>query len=245
MVRQIRPSMSARDRQESCFGHKVRAVIIPAVASRTRLVLIRHGESNAQVAGLVSGHDTCTGLSARGTEQARALATRLSESGELADADVMFTSVLPRTRQTAEAIFEAVGSPPVRSSCDWCEIHPGVAEGMTWDEMRLRYPPVGDPYDPVARRLPEMETWAEMYDRVGDGLHRVAQDYAGGTAIAVTSGGPVGASFVTFGGESYEQGILRTRETINTSITEWHCLTGTWTLIRHSDTTTSISCPSD
>jgi len=130
------------------------------MVSLTRVVLIRHGESDAQVAGLVSGHSTCTGLSDLGAKQARALADRLAQSGECADADAVYTSLLPRAQQTAAAILEAVGSPPVYQSCDWCEIHPGVAEGLTWDEMRVRFPPSGNPYDPVARRLPEMETWA-------------------------------------------------------------------------------------
>lgn len=207
-----------------------------AMAPRTRLVLIRHGESNAQVAGLVSGHDTCTGLSERGVEQAQALATYLAQSGDLADTDVVYTSLLLRAQQTASAIAEAVGSPPVHRSCDWCEIHPGVAEGLTWDEMRVRFPPVGNAYDPVARRLPEMETWAEMYERVGESLNEAAREYAGGTVVAVTSGGPVGASFVTFGGETYEQGIVRTRDTMNTSITEWHFVDNAWRLTRHGDT---------
>jgi probable phosphoglycerate mutase len=206
------------------------------MASRTRLVLIRHGESNAQVAGLVSGHDTCTGLSERGVEQARALATFLAKSGDLADVDVVYTSLLLRAQQTALAIAEAVGSPPIDQSCAWCEIHPGVAEGLTWDEMRIRFPPAGNAYDPVARRLPEMETWAEMYERVGESLDKAAREHAGGTVVAVTSGGPVGASFVTLGGETYEEGIVRTRETMNTSITEWQLVGDTWTLIRHSDT---------
>jgi len=206
------------------------------MAPVTRLVLIRHGESNAQVAGLVSGHDTCTGLSERGVEQARALAAHLARSEDLAHVDIVYTSLLLRTQQTASAIAEVIGSAPVRQSCDWCEIHPGVAEGLTWDEMRIRFPPVGNAYDPVARRLPEMETWAEMYERVGQSLHKAARDYEGGTVVAVTSGGPVGASFVTLGGETYEEGIVRTRDTMNTSITEWRGSGTTWTLMRHGDT---------
>lgn len=209
---------------------------IALVDSLTRVVLIRHGESNAQVAGLVSGHATCTGLSVTGADQARALAEHLARGGEFMDTDVVYTSLLPRAQQTAAAILDAIGSPPVRESCDWCEIHPGVAEGLTWDEMRVRFPPVGDAYDPVARRLPEMETWAEMFQRVGDSLQAAADEHAGGTVVAVTSGGPVGASFVAFGNASYEEGIVRTRDTLNTSITEWHLSNRDWTLIRHGDT---------
>lgn len=112
----------------------------------------------------------------------------LAQSGEFADADVVYTSLLPRAQQTAAAIMEVAGSPPVRQSCDWCEIHPGVAEGLTWDEMRVRFPPSGNPDDPVVRRLPEMETWAEMFERVGQSLQAAVGGHAGGTVVAVTSG---------------------------------------------------------
>ena len=39
----------------------------------TRLVVIRHGESMAQVNGIISGHNTCVGLSDLGRAQAGAL----------------------------------------------------------------------------------------------------------------------------------------------------------------------------
>lgn len=205
------------------------------VASPTRLVLIRHGESRAQVAGVVSGHHTCSGLSERGLEQAGLLSEHFARSGELADVEVIFTSLLPRAQQTAAAISEAVGAPTARPECAWCEIQPGAAEGLTWDEMRARYPPIGDPDDPVARRLPEMETWAEMYARVGRRLHEVSRQHAGETVVIVTSGGPIGASFVTLGGSTMHEGITLTRATTNTSVTEWQFDGRRWRLQRHND----------
>lgn len=222
---------------ESASGDDGWWATIAPMTSRTRVVLIRHGESNAQVAGLVSDHSTCTGLSPRGVKQAAALAHRLSHTGEFADTDVLHTSLLLRAKQTADSIAAAVGAPPIHQSCDWCEIHPGSAEGLTWDQMRIQFPPVGDPDDPSARRLPNMETWAEMYERVGQRLRTVADERAGGTVVAVTSGGPIGASFVAFGKASHEQGIALTRKTQNTSITEWHHVGRNWNLIRHSDAT--------
>lgn len=203
----------------------------------TRLVMIRHGESRAQVAGLVSGHDSCVGLSETGAGQARRLAQRLARTGELVGVGAVYTSLLRRAQKTAEAISPSMGAQQMQQDCRWCEIHPGAAEGMTWAEMRVRFPPHGDPDDPVARRLPDMETWAEMYERVGHGLRELARTHAGGTVVVVTSGGPIGASFVTLGNASYRAGIVHTRETKNTAITEWHHDGRGWSLKRHNDTT--------
>src|SRR2546429_2520026 len=105
----------------------------------TRVVLIRHGESQAQVDRLVSGHDTCTGLSPLGHEQAAKLRDRLLRTGELRDASAVYTSVLPRAIETAATIAPSVGSGIDASQhCDWCEQHPGEGEGLGFEEFDAR-----------------------------------------------------------------------------------------------------------
>ena len=64
------------------------------MASETRVFVVRHGQSNAQTAEILSGHDTCTGLSELGRAQVGALAARLVRTGELGDVDVVYTSIL-------------------------------------------------------------------------------------------------------------------------------------------------------
>ncbi len=49
----------------------------------TRIVLIRHGESDAQERQIVGGHEGCLGLSQRGRTEAVALRDRLVATGEL------------------------------------------------------------------------------------------------------------------------------------------------------------------
>lgn len=120
----------------------------PDTTPDTRLVLIRHGESVAQVEGFLSGHDACKGLSDRGREQVVALRDRLISTGELGEVDVAYTSVLRRAVESAEILSPAFGEVPVLQECDWCEIHAGEAEGLTWDEYFEQYPVVGDPSDP-------------------------------------------------------------------------------------------------
>src|SRR5687768_16705920 len=102
----------------------------------TRLVLIRHGESQAQVDRLVSCHDTCTGLSDRGRAQAAALRDRLQASGGLGQVDAVYTSVLARSIETAAILGPALGDGLVpEAECAWCGIHPGEAEGWAHGEI--------------------------------------------------------------------------------------------------------------
>jgi probable phosphoglycerate mutase len=202
----------------------------------TRLVLVRHGESQAQRDGFLSGHSTCLGLSPLGRRQAEALGARLAVSGELGAVDAVYTSILPRSIETAQIVLAGAGfdHAPV-SDCDFCELHPGEAEGLTWEVMRERFPP-GPTDDPHLRRMPTMETWAEMYERAGWRLQAAADAHAGGTVLVVAHGGTVGASFVVLGGVSPAMGIGLTRETVNASLTEWQLRRGTWVLVHFNDT---------
>src|SRR6476646_5481804 len=116
----------------------------------TRVFVIRHGESQAQAAQILSGHDTCTGLTDLGRAQVGALNARLLRTGELGRVDAVYTSVLPRARETAAILAPALGGLEAHAECHWCEIHPGAAEGLDFDEMRAKYLPgarYAGPYD--------------------------------------------------------------------------------------------------
>ena len=102
----------------------------------TRLVLVRHGEANVNVSGVIGGHQGCTGLTDVGREQVAALAIRLSRSEELEATTVLIASELERAKETAAILQSAlprVGE--IEIDCDMCELHPGVADGLTWDEL--------------------------------------------------------------------------------------------------------------
>jgi probable phosphoglycerate mutase len=201
----------------------------------TQLVLIRHGESNANVSQLLSGHDTCTGLSDRGKQQAARLRDRLARTRELQPTDVVYTSILPRTIETAAIIGPALGGPAPLEECDWCEIHAGEAEGLTYEEFQERFPAFGHPDDPFRRRIPGGETWAEFSARVGARLQRVARDHPGERVVVVGHGGTIGASFVALGDLSIRQAMTLTRGAINSSITEWRHNEHGWRLVRYND----------
>jgi len=67
-----------------------------------RLIIVRHGESEANVAGLAQGSSSVvSNLTARGREQAAMLADKLRDI----KIDLAFISPLDRTKQTAEIIL--------------------------------------------------------------------------------------------------------------------------------------------
>ena len=204
-------------------------------AVETRLVLIRHGESRAQEARIFSGHDTCSGLTDRGRRQAEALRDRLARTNELGPVDAVYTSILPRSIETAEILAPALGPVRAQPECNWCEIHAGEAEGHTYESYFERYPPGDDPRDPFRSRFPGGETWAEFYVRVGSRLGRIVHDHPGETVVVVGHGGTIGASFVSLGNLPIRAGLGPTHEVANTSITQWRWNGGEWTLARFND----------
>ena len=185
----------------------------------TRLVLIRHGESRSTVDQVVGGHEGCTGLSDLGRRQAEALAARLTYTGELSDATVLLTSILPRAVETAEIIGPALGELTAKQDCDLCEIHPGEGDGLSWEEFRSRYMPADGSRNPYRAWSPGGESWATFMARVGTALGDVARRHPGETVVIVCHGGVIEGSFAAFGNQPLRRPFDVSIE--NTSITEW------------------------
>lgn len=201
----------------------------------TRLVLIRHGESQAHLDGIVAGHDSCSGLSALGRRQAEALRRRLAATGEVR-ADVLLSSILPRAVETAEIVAPALGDDlKLEQRCELCELHAGESDGLTWDEFRTRYPvdPFADPTAPIA---PGAESLASFEARVARALSDVVDEHEGRTVAVVCHGGVIMASFPHFFGLSSGQVGLQQLWIDNTAVTEWSKSgDGPWRLMRHND----------
>ncbi len=209
----------------------------------TRLVLIRHGESRATVDGTLGGHQGCRGLTERGRRQAQALAGRLDRTGELSGTSVLLTSVLPRAIETAEIVAPALGSLEIERDCDFCELHVGEADGLTWEELRSRYRPDGQPHGRFRPMAPGAESWATFSTRVGTALHGVASSHPGATVVVVCHGGVIEGSLTALGNLPLRRSFDVAIE--NTSLTEWRRpaegAAGSddeirWTLVRLNDT---------
>ncbi len=182
---------------------------------------MRHGESRAQELGVLGGHAGCTGLSELGRRQVGALRDRLTASEELVSASALYSSVMPRAIETAEIIAPALGGLEVRSDCDFCEGHPGEADGLTWDELAERYPsPEG--WDPDHSPAPGWETWREMGQRVQSALESLVERHPGETVVVACHGGVVVQSMLHW--LALEEVATDARAWMspdNTSITEW------------------------
>ena len=202
----------------------------------TRLVLIRHGESVAQVEGFLSGHDTCRGLSPAGPRagdgaarpspldrRARRGRCALHEHPPAHDRDGR--DHRPRLRRD---------QPPAKSASG-ARSTPARRKGSSWDTFRERFPAIDDPHDPFRQRIPGAETWAEFYVRAGTRLRRVADEHRGERVVVVCHGGIIGASFVALGDLPIGSGTALTHETVNTSLTEWRFAGGEWRLVRYND----------
>jgi probable phosphoglycerate mutase len=188
----------------------------------TRIVLVRHGESLAQERQIVGGHRGCVGLSERGRRQAEALHDRLSSTGELADAAGLYASIMPRAVETAAVIADVVGGHQPVSDCNFCEFHPGAADGLPWAEAQRLYPPAPD-REPGRRWAPGAETWLEMSERVARALDTVVARHRGGTVVVVCHGGVIAHSMIRWLRlpSSPRAGDRAFVDPANTSLTEW------------------------
>jgi probable phosphoglycerate mutase len=201
----------------------------------TTLVLIRHGEANCNVAGVIGGVLGCTGLSPAGETQVQSLAARLAATGELDGASYLYASVLPRAIQTAEIIAPAVGGGlEVTTECGLCEVHPGDADGLTWPQFSERY---GEPdwdVDPSTVLAPGGESWTGFVDRAASALEEVARRHGGVTTVVVCHAGVIEASMLRFLPVDPARPRLKLR-TAHASITQWERSEDVWQLGRYND----------
>lgn len=230
--------------QAPCGGAATVAGVTTDDASPTRLVLIRHGESQVTVRRVIGGPRTCSGLSELGRRQAERLATRLSETGELAGVAALYSSSYPRAIETAEVVASALGV-PVDEDVRFGEHDPGPeCDGLRFDEFVERFGMPDWQGDPHAVTFPGGETLAAFHHRVGEALSEVGRRHAGGLVVVACHGGVVDAAF---------RSLLRLPQvggfelhTLNTSLTEFaRTRSGGWRLARYNDAAHLAGLPAE
>jgi len=210
--------------------------------SATRIVLVRHGEAVCNVTGVCGGPVGCTGLTDRGRAQVAILADRLSETGELAGADALYASILPRAVETAVLLAPALQGPddhapmvPVQE-CGFCELHPGEADGLDWADFSVRF---GNPdwdSDPGVVIAPGGESWTGFVNRVSDTLDAVAARHPGELVVVACHAGVIESSLLAkLGVVDGLDGARMKLRTQHASLTEWEVDAGEWKLIGYND----------
>lgn len=161
------------------------------MSDSTKVILIRHGETEWNLSGRWQGHAD-SALSARGVLQGEALGARM-QSEEI---DFLYTSDLERARHTSRLVGQPsdLNASPLVS---WRERDLGVLEGMTTDEMMVEcaeefhsFRNAGPDY-----KVPEGESFTEFCNRCSKALENLVNLHPSKRIGVVTHGGVLGAIF--------------------------------------------------
>ena len=166
------------------------AVNTPAIPSITRLIMVRHGETDWNRTRTIQGHRDIP-LNAVGRAQARAVASQLAAEPVRA----VYSSDLARARETARAIaavhdLEVIDEPGLR------ERHWGRFQGLRFDEIEALAPQA---HERMVARDPAYvldgggESLEAVVARVRATLTHLGSAYRGATLVAVAHGGVLDA----------------------------------------------------
>jgi probable phosphoglycerate mutase len=160
---------------------------------KTRLYLVRHGETDENKNQIFQGQHG-TALNEAGRAQASRLAARFARERFAA----LYSSDLPRARETADILGAALGLPPALDA-DLREIFLGTWQGLSFAQIAAQFP---DEWKAWREGAPDLrrgggETYAELAVRITRAIGRIADAHAGGTALIVSHG----AALKTFAGE--------------------------------------------
>jgi probable phosphoglycerate mutase len=162
-----------------------------AIGTPTRLVLLRHGQTELSAQRRYSGRGNPP-LSDLGLRQAKAAAARLATVDSLAGGAVAVAcSPLLRARQTADEVAAALGI-PVLPMPGLIETDFGEWEGRTFAEAAARDPQahrhwLSDPAAPT----PGGESFDEVHRRVRAAIDELIAEHGGSTVVVVSHVTPI------------------------------------------------------
>jgi broad specificity phosphatase PhoE len=153
----------------------------------TRLLLVRHGQSQGNAEGRFGGH-LPTPLSALGHLQAEATGRSLSAENVTA----IYSSDLLRAVQTAEPLARLMNL-EIKTDAAFRERSVGVMEGKTFDEAAAAHP---EEYAALLRCdfehvMTEGESYRQLLDRSTAALDSILTRHAGGTIALFSHTGTI------------------------------------------------------
>ncbi len=158
-----------------------------AAQEPTRLLLIRHGETEWNKAQRIQGQIDIA-LNATGRMQAQRLGQALAHEPLAA----IYASDLDRAQVTAQEVARATGV-VLQTDARLRERHYGAFQGLTYDEIETEWPQQAKSW---RERDPEFapeggESLQDLYARVLPALDALAQRHAGEQIVWVTHGGVI------------------------------------------------------
>lgn len=156
----------------------------------THLYMIRHGQTESNVAGLLHGA-TDVPLNPYGLKQAERVALRVRE---MTDLNVMYSSPLQRALQTAQAISRLIEL-PLHLHPGLAEINFGLVEGSTIAQLAETHPELHQRMlnrDEMDLGWPEGESRREFGQRIEAALDDIINAHRGERVIVVAHGGVIG-----------------------------------------------------
>jgi broad specificity phosphatase PhoE len=180
--------------------------------STTKLFLIRHGQTDWNLAGKLQGHADIP-LNATGKEQAQKVAQFLRK--KQISLQALYSSDLQRAHQTAQEISKLFALEIILAS-DLREGHFGKMQGLTNKEIHELYGPMNHESLP---EIIEAEPRDKVVARVMNYLHIIVQKHRGHHVAIVTHGWVLHSLLAHLGHNADELPPL-TNESITTFI--WH-----------------------
>jgi alpha-ribazole phosphatase len=158
----------------------------------TRVVLCRHGETEASAQGRFCGAID-VGLSPVGQAEAARLAAGVGSGTAL------YTSPARRALETARPIGERVGLDPLIEP-RIRELDFGEVDGLPYEQVAALRPELYDEWlrAPTRVHFPDGECYADLRGRAVEALSEVVSRHEGETALIVTHAGVIRALFAAW-----------------------------------------------
>ncbi len=147
----------------------------------TRLLLVRHGQSEWNAVGRWQGKAD-PALTEFGRLQALHAAQRIGS------VDVIVSSPLVRALETAQIISAQIGVGPIVVDADLMERDAGEWEGLTRAEIEEQWPR----YLSLGKWPPGYEVHDQLLLRTRAALDRIHAEYEGADVLVLTHGGVIG-----------------------------------------------------
>ncbi|MBV8465443.1 MAG: histidine phosphatase family protein [Burkholderiales bacterium] len=194
----------------------------------TTLWMIRHGETAWNLERRFQGQIDIP-LNCTGREQAEFLACRLRDDHESRPFAAIYTSDLTRARETAAPIAARLGIAPTIDT-SMRERHFGVLGALTPEEMAQSQP---HEFAQWKARNPDHvieggESLRNLYQRVVQGMTRIATQHPGAQVIVVTHGGVLDVAYRA--AKAMDLSLPRKHDLLNASINRIRYRAGAFSL---------------